>query len=399
NVQKNIQKQSQQIQKKDYKPEYILNFERTKKSITSIDFHPNNSQIVFSCKDSHIQIQDLNETNNLPLTFPKFNLHKGITYCVKYNQKGNILATSGQDRKINIYTNDNNGQENQYQDYHIIKAHSGGVRSIEFSFNDEFLLSASDDRTLKLWHGNTRKYLTSFLGHNNVVRMGVFSPDARLIGSCSDDRSIKIWDLQNQKCIYSINSHSDVVKQSFFSPDGTSVVSCSFDKSIKIHDLRSRKVIQNYQGAHSEQINCLQVHPSGLFLSSGGSDGKVKIWDMRMCKQTFTVYTSDEEIYALNYNQDGSCFATGGSEKTVILWKNEFFEESEQNMIPQQKGFLQKKKKGSSDKLDDKDQQQFKDELDNIEENENVITQALQASLEYVMAKIDCLQQEFKYSQ
>jgi hypothetical protein len=41
------------------KPEFILNFPKSERSITSIDFHPNSKQIAYTTKDSEIQLINL----------------------------------------------------------------------------------------------------------------------------------------------------------------------------------------------------------------------------------------------------------------------------------------------------------------------------------------------------
>jgi len=59
-------------------------------------------------------------------------------------------------------------------------------------------LSASDDKTLKVWKVNDKKFMYSLsgkeTGHKNWIRSGQFSPDTRIIGSGSDDSTVKLWD-------------------------------------------------------------------------------------------------------------------------------------------------------------------------------------------------------------
>ena len=84
-----------------------------------------------------------------------------------------------------------------------MRGHSGAVRSVTFSADSKFLLTASDDKTLKVWSLPTRKFQCSLSGHSNWVKSGVFSPDTRLALSGSDDKTVRLWDLAKRKSVRS----------------------------------------------------------------------------------------------------------------------------------------------------------------------------------------------------
>lgn len=67
------------------------------------------------------------------------------------------------------------------------------------------MLTASDDKTIKLWTVCQRKFLMSFVCHTSWVRCARFSLDGRLIVSCSDDKTIKLWDVTSKQCIKTFN--------------------------------------------------------------------------------------------------------------------------------------------------------------------------------------------------
>lgn len=55
-----------------------------------------------------------------------------------------------------------------------IKAHQAPVRSVQFSCDGQLLVSASDDKSVKIWSVNDRKFQYAFT-HTNWVRSAVFS--------------------------------------------------------------------------------------------------------------------------------------------------------------------------------------------------------------------------------
>jgi centriolar protein POC1 len=75
-----------------------------------------------------------------------------------------------------------------------VKAHSGPVLKLSLSQQEDFLMSCSSDKTIKMWDLEGR-FKQSFVGHTNWVRECQISYDERLLLSCSDDRSVKLWDI------------------------------------------------------------------------------------------------------------------------------------------------------------------------------------------------------------
>lgn len=44
-------------------------------------------------------------------------------------------------------------------------------------------------------------------GHDNWVRGIVFHPGGKYLISASDDRTIRCWDIRNKRCLKTINAH------------------------------------------------------------------------------------------------------------------------------------------------------------------------------------------------
>ncbi len=90
----------------------------------------------------------------------------------------------------------------------VFKAHTSAVRSVQFSRDGETLVTASDDKTIKLWSTYRTKFQYTLAGHLNWVRSAKFSPDARLVVSGSDDKTIKLWDLASKSCVKTYWDHT-----------------------------------------------------------------------------------------------------------------------------------------------------------------------------------------------
>jgi len=80
-------------------------------------------------------------------------------------------------------------------------------------------VSASDDRTLKIWDAKTGKCLQTLEGHGNRVWSVAFSHDSQRLASASDDRTLKIWDAKTGECLLTLEGHGDRVTSVAFSHD------------------------------------------------------------------------------------------------------------------------------------------------------------------------------------
>lgn len=74
----------------------------------------------------------------------------------------------------------------------------GGAGDASF----DYLASGSRDRTVKLWSALAGQCLMTFAVHENWVRCVLFHPSGKFILSCSDDKSIRVMDIKvrGDKC-------------------------------------------------------------------------------------------------------------------------------------------------------------------------------------------------------
>ena len=71
------------------------------------------------------------------------------------------------------------------------------------------VVSASNDKTIKIWDVNTDICLNTLNGHNSYVNSIALTPDGTRIVSGSEDKSVKIWSLQSGSCLKTLVGHSD----------------------------------------------------------------------------------------------------------------------------------------------------------------------------------------------
>lgn len=114
----------------------------------------------------------------------------------------------------------------------VSKKPSGGVQKV-------FFASGGRDKLIKIWEMKEQKSIITLVGHDNWVRDLAFHPNGKFLISTSDDKSIRIWDLRTGRCIKNISeAHSHFVTCIDLSGKYLMAASGSVDNSVKLWDCR-----------------------------------------------------------------------------------------------------------------------------------------------------------------
>jgi WD40 repeat protein len=118
----------------------------------------------------------------------------------------------------------------------VLKGHTGGVFTASFSPDGRRVVTASDDRTARVWDLSGPSPAAAVLGgHADQVGVAAFSPDGRRVVTASDDRTARVWDLSGPRPAATVlEGHTGPVEAAAFSPDGRRVVTASFDGTARV---------------------------------------------------------------------------------------------------------------------------------------------------------------------
>jgi TIR domain/WD domain, G-beta repeat len=116
-----------------------------------------------------------------------------------------------------------------------LAGHHGPVWSAAFSADGTHVVTASGDKTARVWdlRGERPRFVV-LEGNQGPVNSASFSSDGTHVVTASEDGAVRVWDLRGeQPSFVSLKGHQDKVRSASFSPDGTHVVTASDDKTAR----------------------------------------------------------------------------------------------------------------------------------------------------------------------
>jgi WD40 repeat protein len=169
-----------------------------------------------------------------------------------------------------------------------LTGHTRMVLACAISPDCSFVVSASSDKTLKVWDAATGKERVTLTGHTDTVLACAISPDCSFIVSASDDKTLKIWDAATGKERVTLTGHTGTVRTCAISPDCSFVVSASSDKTLKVWDAATGKERVTLTG-HTDTVLACAISPDCSFIVSASNDKTLKIWDAATGKERVTL--------------------------------------------------------------------------------------------------------------
>lgn len=113
------------------------------------------------------------------------------------------------------------------------------MRAVAFSPDGGRIVSAGNNRTLRVWDTQTGRERRTLRGHTGWVACAAFSPDGRAILSGGHDGTVRLWDAAAGTQLMTLRGHAGPVASLSVSPDGGRIISAGWDRTVRLWDTTS----------------------------------------------------------------------------------------------------------------------------------------------------------------
>ncbi|CAO3607691.1 unnamed protein product [Cunninghamella echinulata] len=262
-------------------------FHNTRDSLNCITFSEDLSLVAGGFSESFIKVwslkgeklkkpnisKDHENKNELETDYVKLVGHSGPVYGTSFNHDNEYLLSCSQDQTVRLWN------MNSYENSVVYKNHNYPVWDVDFGPFGFYFATASHDKTARLWTCDHIYPLRIFAGHLSDVDVVKFHPNSKYLVTGSSDKTARLWDVQRGTCVRVFTGHNGPIRTVAISPNGRLMASAGDDKTINLWDLGSGRRLKTMTG-HSDNIYSVDFSVDSHTLISGSADGTVRVWDV-----------------------------------------------------------------------------------------------------------------------
>jgi coatomer subunit beta' len=196
------------------------------------------------------------------------------------------------------------------------------IRCIAVHPTQSFVLTGSDDMTIKLWNWDQDwKCVRVFEGHTHYVMSLAINPkDPNTFASSCLDRTVKVWSFTTPTANFTLDAHDKGVNHVdyYHGGDKPYLITTGDDKFVKIWDYQTKACIQTLEG-HTSNVSFACFHPTQPIIVSGSEDGTVKLWHSNTYRLEQTLNYGLERAWCVTYLRGRQDIGMGFDEGVVVI--------------------------------------------------------------------------------
>lgn len=248
----------------------------------------------------------------------------GAIWATEFSRDGKYLAAAGKDGVVRIWAVMSTPDERRTQEeeeaalcpvgerlsapvflerpVREFRGHTNEILDLSWSKNN-FLLSTSMDKTVKLWHMSRDDCLCTFKHKDLVTKVAFHPADDRFFLAGSLDMNLRLWSIPDKSVAFSMHL-PDLITAVAFSPDGKVAIAGLLNGLCMLYETEGLKFqsqihAKSSRGKNSKGSKITGIRTAAMPLTAGGSNGtepgEVKIM----------ISTNDSRIRVYNL-KDGS---------------------------------------------------------------------------------------------
>ncbi|GBG74555.1 hypothetical protein CBR_g18966 [Chara braunii] len=239
---------------------------------------------------------------------------------------------------INVYTGGADGLllnwlSNTQHSYNLltineeISGHDGSILSIDYCEDLDLLITGSEDRTIRIWNLDGKRFLPSgdgnpfegnvLTGHADRV-VGVVCCKEQVLVSVSHDMSIRWWDLNTRQETHAVEkAHNTPITSVAYSADRDELATCASEPLAKIWSSDTYSLKATLTGLPGDIANVKWSSMQKGIWVTGADDGTVAIWSAETGKPVTNTCFTGESVTCLCVDEINEVILAGMSSNLI----------------------------------------------------------------------------------
>jgi WD40 repeat protein/tetratricopeptide (TPR) repeat protein len=288
-------------------------FEDRTHTIYAVADVPYSQRIVTSSEDRLVRLWD-SKTGEV---LKKMEGHTGEVMGLAVSRDGQMIVTG-----------DENGELIAWQAktgeplIRPLKVHGSAVRSLDFSPDDAFVVTASsapNDQRVRFWNTKTWAPYPGSYDCGSTVRCVRYVRSGVYMLAIATDQDIQIY--VSEKLQKRFKGHTRGTLSLAWSPDRTRLFSGGddHDSSIREWDTSNWTQVGLPWTGHTYKVNSIAINSLGTHAVSASSDNTVRLWQLSD-KRTIAIFQHTSSVVCAAFSANGTRIFSGGYDKRVTEW-------------------------------------------------------------------------------
>lgn len=287
----------------------------------------------------------------------------GAIWATGFSRDGKYLAAGGKDATVRIWAVISTPEERQAQEeeetsvgpigerlsapvfverpFKEFSGHANEILDLAWSKNN-FLLSASMDKTVKLWHLSRDECLCTFKHRDLVTKVSFHPTDDRFFLAGSLDMTLRLWSIPDKTVAYSVNL-PDLVTAVAFTPDGKLAMAGLLNGLCVIYETEGLKFhsqihAKSSRGKNSKGSKITGIETISMPVTSGGSggtepgevkimistnDSRIRVYKLKDGSLDFKLKGHENTCTqsSASFSEDAQYVISGSEDRKVFIWK------------------------------------------------------------------------------
>lgn len=296
----------------------------------------------------------IHDINDRPVAPPPNSTRtkNNAVWAAEFSRDGQYYAAGGQDKKLKVWRvissredheiGEEEGDQNVKLSAPVFKqelvreyeGHTSAILDLSWSKNN-FLLSSSMDKTVRLYHISRPECLCAFK-HNDFVTSIAFHPrDDRFFLAGSLDSKVRLWSIPDKNVAFWAQV-ADMVTAVAFTPDGKTSIAGTLSGHCILYDTEGLKAHsqihvrsnrgKNSKGSKITGIETIQMpRPNGppdIKILITSNDSRVRLYNLRdrSLEIKFRGNENSSSQIRASFSDDGKYVICGSEDKKVYVW-------------------------------------------------------------------------------
>ena len=164
------------------------------------------------------------------------------------------------------------------------------IRALDVKCDGTEIAAGGNSNVITVYDTDAKSEKQTLRGHDHVINSIAYPPlptpssessgdvSNNLLVSASRDKTVRVWNTATGVNLHTFTDHDNWVRDVLVHRSGNFVISVSDDKSVIVFDVKNKRKLKEIPEAHEHFVTAIAMHPKMPIMATGGVDNTLRLW-------------------------------------------------------------------------------------------------------------------------